>query len=470
MLARHDDRQMFPFDRFNSQAPYMPPDGAWLHSTRPRLRDLSWPTGQHELPPFLPQGNAYGINSGYASTRDRSAPRLPPPTMDPSRLLHRQIPMPTLRAESVSESELDIGNEGDSDHSWDRQLEDDGSGGWGRHPDTIGMGTPNFHATKMKGDMRDAAGVQVPVAINAVFVLKKKAARQVNCLILYRRNYFGIQASYGLNPPPDSSPDETLYLYRDNHEPAPIQNLYMCMRGVVEREDGPDIKIVVFNAKRKPLHEGQEPPPIEPQKMKPLKESTRFYPKSTGDRHDNLNVPLNHTFPRNQFRAATQNNGARRSDQQFYHILLELEAEIIVDGVPERFVIASRMSEPLVVRGRCPLSFQEKDGHTGDDDRKGRKPPRDRRGDGSEGGSTTRNRRDRRAKGASRRSTRASSHLPSLTYGAGSRRTDTGPVTPQSISRPSGTVNGETLPRLDRKLLEHQQNFGVSARTLPFLG
>ena len=379
----------------------MPPDGAWLHSNRARLRDLSWPAGQHELPPFLSQGNAYALNSSYAFPRDRSVPRLPPPTMDPSRLLHRQIPMPTLRAESVSESELEVGNEGGSDHSRNRQLEDDGVGGWARHPDTIGMGTPNFHDTKMKGDMRDAAGVQVPVTINAVFVLKKKAARQLTCLILYRRNYFGIQASYSLNPTPNSSPDETLYLYRDNYEPEPIQSLHMCMRGVVEREEGPEIKIVVFNAKRKPLHEGKEPPPIEPQRMKPLKESTRFYAKSTGDRQDNLNVPLNHTFPRNQFRAATQNNGARRSDQQFYHILLELKAEIIVDGVPERFVIASKMSEALVVRGRCPLSFKEKDVHTRDDDRKGRKPRRDRGGDGSKGGSTTRKQTNRRVKGVS---------------------------------------------------------------------
>lgn len=404
------------FDKLSGLAPHMAPDGAFP------LRNPSRPTGQYDLLHFPSQENAYADDHAQAYPPSMPAPRMLPPTMDPSRLLHRQISMPAIRAESVSESELEMDDGGESDHGWDRQLGKDDVAGWGRHPDTIGIDIPVFHDKKTKGDVRDAAGIQVPVVMHARFVLKKRAARQRHFMILYRRNYFGIQASYNLVPLPDSSPNETLYLYRNHHKPKPIQAMFMCMRGVVETEEGPEIKIVVFNAKRKPLHEGKEPPPIEPQRMKPLTEgSTKYYSESTGNRQDHIRVPMNHTFHRNQFRAATQNNGARRTEQQTYHILLELKAEIIVGGVPELFTVASRMSEPLVVRGRCPLSFKAKDDHAPDHDRKGSNPSGDRGRRKGKGRSTTQSQKEGQAKGAgrgpcnktggssSRRSTRATS-------------------------------------------------------------
>lgn len=412
-----------PIDGISCQAPpHMPPDGAFLSSNHLPLRNPSRPAGQCDLPRFSLQGSAYAIESGLGYPLDMPPPRVRPHTLDPSRLLHRQSPMPNLRAESVSESEFEMDDAGESDRAWGRQLDYDDAAGWGRHPDTIGLGAPGFRDTKTKGDMRDAAGVRVRVKMSSKFVLKKRAARQRDCWILYRRNYFGIQSSYNLQPITDSSPDETLFLYRHNHKPEPIKTLLMCMRGVVETEEGSEIKIVVFNAKRKPLHEGKDPPQIEPKRMKPLAGSNRHYTKSTGDRQDHINVPMNHTFHRNQFRAATQNNGARRTEQQFYHILIELKAEIIVDGVSRLFTVASQMSEPLVVRGRCPLSFKEKDCKDGDPNRKGRKRPRDRDGNEKKRGSTTHSQKEGQTKGASRgscnktgdshrRSTRTSSHL-----------------------------------------------------------
>ena len=390
--------------------------------------------------------------------------------MDPSRLFHGQVSMPPLQTESASESDVDMDNGRESDHARDRQLEDDNAAGWGDHPDTIGLGTPDFNETIIRGDMRDAAGVQVPVIIQARFVLKKKAAKQTKCWILYRRNYFAVQGSYNLEPLPDSAPAETLYLHRVGHTPKPIRALFMCMKGVMETEQGPEIKIVVFNAKRKPLHGEGDPPPIEPQRMKPLTEgSTRFYAESTGDRQDHLNFPMNHTFHRNQFRAATQNNGARRTEQQFYYILLELKAEIIVDGAPQLFTVASKLSEPLVVRGRCPLSFKQKDkdknedGHTRDPDRKGKRFSRNAGGKRTRRGSIMPRQKEGRAKGASRnfrndtsdstrRSTRASTSHPSLSFGTGSCNTNaTGsPLLPSHVN---GTVNRETIPHLNRELL-----------------
>lgn len=458
-----------PADKLSGQASHMPPDGAFLHANKYSSRNPSW-LAQHNLPPFSSHGSAYAHDNGHAYPADMPAPRMVTHTVDPSTLLRRQIPMPTVRAESFSESEDEVDNGGESDRGWGHQFDKDDADGWRYHPDTIGMGIPDFGHTKIKGDMRDAAGTQVPVVIHAHMVLKKPAARQRYCWILYRRNYFGIQGSYQLKPPEGSSSDENLYLHRRNAKPERIRALFMCMRGVVEAEEGPEIKIVVFNAKRKPLHPGKDPPPIEPQRMKPLTEgSTRFYTKSTGDRHDHLHVPMNHTFHRNQFRAATQNNGARRTEQQFYHILLELKAEIIVDGVPTLFTVASRMSESLVVRGRCPLSFKDKDedGHTPGPDRKGRKTPRAGCGYGNRGGSTKRRKQEGQAKAtgrasrtktSGRRSTRACSRLPTLTYGTRSRNTATTSGSPAASFGATGTVTRETIPGLDRKLLSFSRD------------
>ena len=416
---------------------------------------------------FSAQEVPYGVQTGHTLPRDMHTPRVST-TMDPSRAVFRPSPMPASQEDSASESDVEMVIRGGCDHGRTHQNHADDAAGWENHPETIGVGIPEFHETEIKGDMRDAAGAQVSVIMHARFVLKKKAAKQRNFWILYRRNYFGIQGSYNLEGSRDSTLDETLYLYRINHKPKPIQALFMCMRGVVENEEGPEIKIVVFSPKRKPIHEGTEPPAVEPQRMKPLTEgSTKFFAESTGDRQDHLKVPMNHTFPRNQFRAATQNNGARRTEQQFYHILLELKAEILVDGVPKLFIVSSKMSDALVVRGRCPLSFKDKDkdGNIRSSDRKGaRKSARNGSGIGSRRGSTVRSQKEGQTKrvsrgfcdkpgNSSRRSTRASSNLPSLTHGIGTRSTHAITLSPYATMNTDETVNRETIPCLDHKQL-----------------
>lgn len=445
----------------------MPRDGPSISNKYMHLENPSWPSEQLPFSTLAVQSNAYATSDQLAYPSNMPAPRMlpPPSTMDPSRLLHRTISVHSIRAESVSDSDIEMDNGDESDRGREHGFEDgkDDGGGWGIHPDTVALGRPHFGNTKSTGQLHDAAGFPVRVDLHALFVLKKRAAKQHECWILYRRNYYGIQGSYDLHPSLDSSTEETLWLHGVDHEPKRIMAVHMRMRGVIDSETGPIIPIVVFNAKRKPLHPGDNPP-LAPdrQRMKPTREgSTKLYVESTGDRADNINVPMNHTWPRNQFRAATQNNGSRRTEQQFYHVVVELMVELIVDGSPESFVVASVISEPLVVRGRCPLSFKPKDGHTRHTDRKGRKPPRDGGGHGKKRGSTQ-SQKEGRAKGtsrgscnktggSSRRSTRASSHLPSLTYGTRSSTT-TAPVSPGPTCQTSSIVNRETIPRLDRKL------------------
>ena len=428
------------------------------------LAPLHNPERHHHLPPFPLQANAYGVDNGHAYPSNIVTSQvLAASTLDPSTLLPKQVPMYAVRAGSDSESDDEIHCSGASDCDWDNQADYGEDRGWENHPETIGLGIPQFYGTKAKARMSDANGSWVTVTIIALLVLKRVVAQQKDYHILYRRNYFGVQASYTLVCVSESASNELLYLHLRNHERIPIQGLYMCMRGVMDTEEGPEIKIVVFNAKRKPLHHGRDPPPIEPQRMKPLKEgSSNYFSASTGSREDNMTVPMNHTFHRNQFRAATQNNGARRTDQQVYHILLELKAEVVVDGVTQLVTVASRMSEALVVRGRCPLSFQlnEHESEKNDPDAKGNKFSRGGAARNKKG-STAQSKKGK-AKAASRKScnkpdsssrraTRASSRLPSLTYGTGSGSNNTALMTPQMF-RANGTLNSKTIPQLDERL------------------
>ena len=452
--------QLTLFENLSLRNPDMFLDRVYEH---PILAPLQNSDRQHRLPPFSSQANAYGVDYGHVYPSNiATSQMLAAPTLDPSTLLSRNIPMYAGRAESDSESDDEMDGADASDGDWDHQADHEEDRGWEKHPGTIGMGIPKFYDTKAKADMRDANGNGVEAKIIALLVLKRAVAQQIGYHILYRRNYFGVQGSYTLVCPANSTSDELLYLHLPDHERIPVQGLYMCMRGVMDTEEGPEIKIVVFNAKRKPLHHGRDPPPIEPQRMKPLKEgSSHYFSASTGSREDNRAVPMNHTFPRNQFRAATQNNGARRTDQQVYHILLELKAEVVVDGATHLVTVASRMSEALVVRGRCPLSFQvsEHESEKNDPDPKGKKSSRGGAARNKKGSATQSKRgiakasRKSRNKpdSSSRRATRASSRLPSLTYGTGSGSNNTALVTPQMF-RADGTLNSQTIPQLDERL------------------
>jgi hypothetical protein len=64
--------------------------------------------------------------------------------------------------------------------------------------------------------------------------------------------------------------------------------------------------------------------------------------------------PPQHTFERIHFQKATANNGKRRAQQEFFHVVVELWADVGRMGVSERIEIATRHSAQIVVRGRSP--------------------------------------------------------------------------------------------------------------------
>ncbi|KIV89654.1 hypothetical protein PV10_07039 [Exophiala mesophila] len=70
--------------------------------------------------------------------------------------------------------------------------------------------------------------------------------------------------------------------------------------------------------------------------------------------------PANHTFERIQFQRATANNGKRRAQQQYFQVVVELSADIgRTSGTEDWVLIATRESEPVVVRGRSPGHYKD---------------------------------------------------------------------------------------------------------------
>lgn len=71
-------------------------------------------------------------------------------------------------------------------------------------------------------------------------------------------------------------------------------------------------------------------------------------------------VPPTHTFERIQFQKATANNGKRRAQQQYFLVVVELSANIARNqGEEDWVVIATKESDPMVVRGRSPGHYKD---------------------------------------------------------------------------------------------------------------
>ncbi|EME38377.1 hypothetical protein DOTSEDRAFT_48613 [Dothistroma septosporum NZE10] len=68
----------------------------------------------------------------------------------------------------------------------------------------------------------------------------------------------------------------------------------------------------------------------------------------------------NHIFERVQFKQATANNGKRRASQQYFHLIVELYADVRKNesDAPSWVKVAHRVSEKIVVRGRSPSHYQ----------------------------------------------------------------------------------------------------------------
>jgi len=183
----------------------------------------------------------------------------------------------------------------------------------------------------------------------------------------YRRNYFSLNCSYTLQP---TIPNGAMYLVQQQHGGAgpQVHTFAMSIAAVVDGRDGKSIELVQHTPKR---DKGPQERPARvtlaprPPASHGLYSGDGGLGSSRGSIYDsqgfnqNPNSPqMEATFERIQFKNATANNGKRRAAQQYYHLLVELFADVGPQHADRWVKIASRMSAPMVVRGRSPGHYQ----------------------------------------------------------------------------------------------------------------
>ncbi|KAL0933175.1 NDT80/PhoG like DNA-binding family protein [Colletotrichum truncatum] len=188
----------------------------------------------------------------------------------------------------------------------------------------------------------------------------------------YRRNYFSCICSFNLNPHYPGQPLQ--FTQSGSTQSYTIIGFAMSISAVVADNDSHTIELVQHTPKR------DKGPIAKPEKV-------RLHPKYhqpshplglyshdsalgglprlgfadggsfSGSHQGNDSYQTEHTFERIQFKQATANNGKRRAAQQYYHLLIELWAD--VGQGPDNLVrIAYRKSAKMIVRGRSPGHYQ----------------------------------------------------------------------------------------------------------------
>ncbi|GAO18303.1 hypothetical protein UVI_02033080 [Ustilaginoidea virens] len=200
----------------------------------------------------------------------------------------------------------------------------------------------------------------------------------------YRRNYLACICSYTLSPnftavpiqftpttPSETSASQTYQVY----------GFAMCISAVVADNEQHNIELVQHTPKRDkgPISKPNKTP------LAPKTTSTHgtlhlygdgsglggarsLYSDGFGGQQQGVGVsvgvgvgqqmPTEHTFERIQFKQATQNNGKRRAAQQYYHLVVELWADVGTQSTDQFVKVAFRKSAKMIVRGRSPGHYQ----------------------------------------------------------------------------------------------------------------
>lgn len=193
----------------------------------------------------------------------------------------------------------------------------------------------------------------------------------------YRRNYFSCVCSFTLQPLLPQTPIQ--FQPNNSNQSYTVHGFAMCISAVVSDNESHTIELVQHTPKRdkgpiaKPDKIRLSPKP--PQPHHPLSgiydsgslASSRYDPQTTSapgstalyGQSQQTSAPTEHTFERIQFKQATANNGKRRAAQQYYHLIVELWADIgIQQGSDPWIKVAYRKSAKMIVRGRSPGHYQ----------------------------------------------------------------------------------------------------------------
>jgi meiosis-specific transcription factor NDT80 len=244
-------------------------------------------------------------------------------------------------------------------------------------PDQSGAGAPPFENTQILHPIYSSSRAQVEPDINAK--IHKGFFQVDHKWTCYRRNYFSVQCSFSLRGVQGNS---QLYLQRSNGMEC-IESFAITISAVVGGDGGDARQLIQHTPKRS--KETEEPPKkvrINPTlaglglNQNPTPTSMPFsfagisqqngmkqdYETAYGSSNPASHSSTSHTFERIQFQRATANNGKRRAQQQYYHVVVELYAE--VGRGPDKpwgslVKIATKMSAPMVVRGRSPGHYKD---------------------------------------------------------------------------------------------------------------
>ncbi|KAI1461561.1 p53-like transcription factor [Annulohypoxylon moriforme] len=185
----------------------------------------------------------------------------------------------------------------------------------------------------------------------------------------YRRNYFSCICSYSLTP---YYPNTTMQ-YAPNGSSTSYQvfGFAMSISAVVSDSDSHTIDLVQHTPKRDkgpvqkpekvrltPKQPQQPPHPLLYQEHHNMPGGSRPLYEGGYGQSPQGSYPSEHTFERIQFKQATANNGKRRAAQQYYHLVVELYADVGNQAQDQFMKIAQRKSAKMIVRGRSPGHYQ----------------------------------------------------------------------------------------------------------------
>ncbi|KAM0277144.1 hypothetical protein ACHAQH_006039 [Verticillium albo-atrum] len=188
----------------------------------------------------------------------------------------------------------------------------------------------------------------------------------------YRRNYFSCICSYSLSPYYATQPLQ--FQQGGTKQTYSVFGFAMSISAVVADNDSHTIELVQHTPKR------DKGPIAKPDKVRLLPKppqavhhplgiyghesglggSSRLgYPDAFSGGHTGGDAyQTEHTFERIQFKQATANNGKRRAAQQYYHLVIELWADVGSQATDKFVRIAYRKSAKMIVRGRSPGHYQ----------------------------------------------------------------------------------------------------------------
>lgn len=209
-----------------------------------------------------------------------------------------------------------------------------------------------------------------PIKVDIHGVIDKGFFMAENEWTCYRRNYFSCVCSYSISPLLHNVGMQ--FVQTGSQQVHNVYGFAMCISAVVAENENHAIELVQHTPKR------DKGPVAKPEKVRlsPKPQQTNHHPMALYGGPDGSlgpsrgyeqgfgqglqnSSPIEHTFERIQFKQATANNGKRRAAQQYYHLIVELWADVGPQGGQDSYIkIAHKKSAKMIVRGRSPGHYQ----------------------------------------------------------------------------------------------------------------